>query len=91
MHEADDDSIWSIWSCYWPDQFLTLAFNTQILSKFSMFQRICLLFILLILMGIDLPLCLVATLSQDAMLYPAFWSQAEYKIVLFYFNKDYDF
>ena len=35
MHEADDAySIWSIWSCYWLDQFLTLALNTLILSNF---------------------------------------------------------
>ena len=35
MHEADDAySIQSTWSCYWPDQFLTLALNTLILSIF---------------------------------------------------------
>ena len=29
MHEADDaDLILSTWSCYWIDQFLTLALNT---------------------------------------------------------------
>ena len=33
MHEADDAySIRSTWSCYWPDQFLTLALNILILS-----------------------------------------------------------
>ena len=35
MHEADDAySIRSTWSCYWLDQFLTLALNTLILSIF---------------------------------------------------------
>ena len=35
MHEADDPySIWSTWSCYWLDQFLTLALNILILSIF---------------------------------------------------------
>ena len=35
MHEADDTySIWSTWSCYWLDQFLTLALNAWILSGF---------------------------------------------------------
>ena len=35
MHEADDVySIRSTWSCYWLDQFLTLALNILILSIF---------------------------------------------------------
>ena len=35
MHEADDAySIRSTWSCYWLDQFLTLALSTLILSVF---------------------------------------------------------
>ena len=35
MHETDDAySIQSTWSCYWQDQFLTLALNTLILSIF---------------------------------------------------------
>ena len=35
MHEADDAySIRSTWSCYWIDQFFTLALNTLILSIF---------------------------------------------------------
>ena len=35
MHEADDAySIQSTWSCYWLDQFLTLALNILILSIF---------------------------------------------------------
>ena len=35
MHEADDTySIRSTWSCYWLDQFLTLALNILILSIF---------------------------------------------------------
>ena len=35
--------------------------HTSILSKFSMFHWICLLFILLILVGVELPLCKVVT------------------------------
>ena len=36
MHEADDAySIRSTWSCYWLDQFLTLALNILILSIFD--------------------------------------------------------
>ena len=35
MHKADDAfSIRSTWSCYWLDQFLTLALNILILSIF---------------------------------------------------------
>ena len=64
MHGADDGySIRNTWSCYLLDQFLTLALNTWILSKFSIIQWICLLFILLILVGAELPLCTVVTLQ----------------------------
>ena len=45
------------------------AFNTWISSKFPMFRWIRLLFILLILLGPELPLCMVVivlTLSQNA-------------------------
>ena len=48
----------------------TLALNAWILSKFSLFHWICLLSILLILVGVELPL----------------FSGVEYKIVLFYFS-----
>ena len=59
MHEADDAySIWSTWSCYWLDQFLTLALDAWILSKFSTLYWICLLLVFLILVGVELPLCL---------------------------------
>ena len=35
MHDSDDAySIWSTWSYYWPDHFLTLALNTLSLSTF---------------------------------------------------------
>ena len=57
MHEADD--AYSIWST-WLDRFLT----------FSMFHWICVLFILLILVGIELSLCIVVvveTLFQNAI------------------------
>ena len=40
---------------------------------------ICLLFILLILVGAELPLCIVVTLSWNAI--TVFWSQAEFMIV----------
>ena len=59
MHEADDAySIWSTWSCYWLDQFLTLALDAWILSKFSTLYWICLLLVFLVLVGVELPLCL---------------------------------
>ena len=64
MHEADDAySIRSTWSCYWLDQFLTLALNILILSIFT-FQWICLPIILLILVGVELPLCVVVTILE---------------------------
>ena len=64
MHNADDAySIRSTWSCYWLDQFFTLALNTLILSIFYI-SLDCLPFILL---GIELPLCVVVTLSQNAV------------------------
>ena len=59
VHEADDAySIWSTWSCYWLDQFLTLALDAWILSKFSTLYWICLLLVFLILVSVELPLCL---------------------------------
>ena len=68
MHEADDAySIQSTWSCYWLDQFLTLVLSTWILSRFSIFHWNCLLFIVIILVGVELPLCIVVTLSQNAI------------------------
>ena len=64
MHEADDAySIRSTWSCYWLDQFLTLALNILILSIFT-FQWICLPIILLILVGVELPLRVVVTILE---------------------------
>ena len=64
MHEADDAySILSTWSCYWLDQFLTLALNILILSIFT-FQWICLPIILLILVGVELPLHVVVTVLE---------------------------
>ena len=57
--------------------------NTWILSKFSTLYWICLLFTFLILVGVELPLCIVVTLCYNAI--TCFWSQAEYKIVLCYF------
>ena len=65
MHKTDDAYlIRSTWSCYRLYEFLTLAFITWNLLKFSMFHWICLLFISLILVGVvELPLCIVVTLS----------------------------
>ena len=48
---------------------------------FSTFHWIGLPFILVILVGIELPLCVVVTLSQNAVSF--FWSQVEYKSVCF--------
>ena len=63
MHEADDAySIRSTWSCYWLDQFLTLALNNMD------FVQVCLLFIVLILVGVELRLCIVVTLSQNVII-----------------------
>ena len=62
MHEADD--AYSIQSmCYWLYQFLTLALNAWISSKFSTFHWIRLLFILLISVFAELALGIVITLS----------------------------
>ena len=72
IHKTDNTySIRNIWSCYCLDQFLTQAFNIRIFPKFSMFHYICLMFILLILVGVELPLCIViivVTLFQDAII-----------------------
>ena len=46
-------------SRYWLDQFLTLAFTTWISSKFSVFNWISVLIILLILVGVELLLSIV--------------------------------
>ena len=57
-------------SCNWLGNILTLALyrNTCISSKFPVFHWICVLFILIILVGAELPLCIVVivvTLSQN--------------------------
>ena len=81
MHEADDAySIRSTWSCYWLDQFLTLALN-RLICRFFTLQWICLPIILLILVGVELPLCVVSLYPR--MLCHVSWSQVEYKIVCF--------
>ena len=58
---------------------LALALNAWILSKFSTFHWISLLFILLVSVSVELPLAVVVTLS-----YNVFCGQVEFKIVLFY-------
>ena len=66
MHEADDTYTQSGASgrvIGWTD----FSLNTWMLSKFSIFHWICLLFILLILVGVELPLCIFVTLSCNAI------------------------
>ena len=64
IHEAEDAySILSTCSCSWLGQFLTVALNTWILPIFSTFPWICLLFIFLVLVGVELLLCIVVTVS----------------------------
>ena len=79
MHEAGDAySIRSTWSCYWLDQFLTLALNILILSIFYI--------------SMDLSTNYFAHFSgccschYPRMLCHVFWSQVEYKIVCFIFS-----
>ena len=84
MHEADDAySIRSTWSCYWLDQFLTLALNILILSIFYI--------------SMDLSTNYFANFSgcwasfacschYPRMLCHVFWSQVEYKIVCFIYS-----
>ena len=84
MHEADDAySIRSTWSCYWLDQFLTLALNILILSIFYI--------------SMDLSNNYFAHFSgcwasfacschYPRMLCHVFWSQVEYKIVCFIYD-----
>ena len=81
MHEADDAySIRSAWSCYWLDQFVTLALNILILSIFYI--------------SMDLSnnyfahfsgcrASFVCSCHYPRMLCHVFWSQVEYKIVCF--------
>ena len=71
--------------CHWLDQFLTLAFNTWILSKFLMFHWIFLVFISLILVGVQLCLCTIVTLSKNV--FACFLESTWVKIVLFYLWK----
>ena len=48
---------------YWLDQFLTLALNTLMLSIFYISLDFSTIFYLLILVGVELPLCVVVILS----------------------------
>ena len=82
MHEADCTySIWSTWACYWLDRFLKLALNRWILSKFAW---ICLLFILLIFVGVELPLCIVVTILECSYLFSGV--KQSKRSFLFYFD-----
>ena len=68
MHEADEAySVRITWSCYWLDQSLTLALDAWILPKFSALYWVCLLFVFLISVGAEHPLCIVVTVSQNAI------------------------
>ena len=83
-HEADNAYfIQSTWLCYWPDQFLTVAFSARILSKFPIFHWIFIPSVLIILVGVELLLCVVVILYPRT-LQSVFWNQIEDKIVLFY-------
>ena len=64
MHEADDAySIRSTWSCYWLDQFLTLALNILILSIFYISMDLSTNYFAL-LVGVELPLRVVVTILE---------------------------
>ena len=64
MHEGDDAySIQSTWSCYWLDQFLTLALNILILSIFYISMDLSTNY-LLILVSVELPLRVVVTILE---------------------------
>ena len=68
----------STWLCLLVDQFLTPALDTWISSRFSTFHWICLLFILVILVSVEVPLCLVIILCSGMLSEPVFWSQIEF-------------
>ena len=64
MHEADDAySIRSTWSCYWLDQFLTLALNILILSIFYISMDLSTNYFAH-LVGVELPLRVVVTILE---------------------------
>ena len=64
MHEADDAySIQSTWSCYWLDQFLTLALNMLILSLFYISMDLSTNYFAH-LVGVELPLHVVVTILE---------------------------
>ena len=81
MHEADDAySIRSTWSCYWLDQFLTLALNILILSIFYISMDLSTNYFA------HFSGCrasFVCSCHYPRMLCHVFWSQVEYKIVCF--------
>ena len=69
MYGADDTySVRSTWSCSWLDQFLIQGNSAWSLSKISISYWIRLTFILLALMGVEIILCLAATLSYHGLL-----------------------
>ena len=58
--------------------------HTSIQHFVETFHWICILFVLLILVSIDPPLCIVGTLFQNAVI--RFLESSLYKIVLFFIN-----
>ena len=70
MHEADDAySIQSTWSCYWLDQFLTLALNILILSIFYISMDLSTNYFAH-LVGVELPLRVVVTILECCVTFP---------------------
>ena len=66
MHEADGAySIWSTWSCYWLDQFLTLALIIWIFFEIFIILLDLSNIFFLISEGVELSLCIVVTLSEN--------------------------
>ena len=84
MHESDDAcSIRSTWSCYWLDQFLTCM---DFVGIFNIYW-ICLLFVFLILVGVELPLCILITLFKNAVTCFLESGWVGYRFVLFSHKK----
>ena len=81
MHEADDAySIRSTCSCYWLDQFLTLALNILIFSIFYISMDLSTNYF------VHFSECrasFACSCHYPRMLCHVFWSQVEYKIVCF--------
>ena len=87
MHEADDAYlIQSTWSCYWLDQFLTLALNILILSIFYISMVMCTNYFAHS-SGCWASFVCSCHSRDPRMLCRVFWSQVEYKIVCFIYGE----